>query len=229
MLQGGREEYALKNVRVWFKKEGTARYISHLDLNRSMLRIIHRAKLPIWYTEGFNQHAFITFALPLSLGFGGMRESMDFKLLDDEMPFEEIKNRLNKCLPQGIVVYDVTEPQMKPGRISYALFNMKLSCPGMSASKLEETVKKLFSMDEIMMDKKSKAGIKEVDLKENICKYDISAKDNCVDINIILPAGSTNNVNPTLITDALKKYFGVEVDYDIVRLDIYNENVESFK
>lgn len=219
----------LRNVRVWFKKEGTARYISHLDLNRSMLRIIHRAKLPIWYTEGFNQHAFITFALPLSLGFAGMRESMDFKLLDDEMPFEEVKDRLNKCLPQGIVVYDVTEPQMKPGRISYALFNIKLSSPDMSASQLEETVKQLFSMDEIMMDKKSKAGIKEVDLKENICRYDISTIDNCVNINIILPAGSTNNVNPTLITDALKKYFDVEVDYDIVRLDIYNENVESFK
>lgn len=219
----------MKNVRVWFKKEGTARYISHLDLNRSMLRIIHRAKLPIWYTEGFNQHAFITFALPLSLGFGGMRESMDFKLLDDEMPFDEVKDRLNKCLPQGIVVYDVTEPQMKPGRISYALFNMKLSCPDMPALQLEETVKKLFSMDEIMMDKKSKAGIKEVDLKENICKYDIDTKENCVDINIILPAGSANNVNPTLIIDALKKYFDVEVDYDIVRLDIYNENVESFR
>ena len=73
----------MRNVRVWFKKEGTAKYISHLDLNRNMLRIIHMAKLPIWYTEGFNPHPFITFALPLSLGFSGLRESMDFKLLDD--------------------------------------------------------------------------------------------------------------------------------------------------
>lgn len=219
----------LKNVRAWFKKEGTARYISHLDLNRNMLRVIHMSKLPIWYTEGFNPHPFITFALPLSLGYSGLRESMDFKLLDDDMSFDEVKARLNKCLPHGIVVYDVTEQIMKPSRISYALFNMQLSCEQITADELFKAVTDLFAMDEIMMDKKSKAGIKEVDLKENICKYDIKLTDNRVDINVILPAGSTTNVNPKLLVDALQKYFNIDAFYEITRVDIYNENVESFR
>ena len=47
-----------KDVRVWFSKTGTARYISHLDLNRCMSRAFHKAKLPLWYTEGFNPHVF---------------------------------------------------------------------------------------------------------------------------------------------------------------------------
>lgn len=219
----------MRNVRAWFKKEGTAKYISHLDLNRNMLRVIHMSKLPIWYTEGFNPHPFITFALPLSLGYSGLRESMDFKLLDDEMPFDEVKVRLNKCLPHGIVVYDVTEQIMKPSRISYALFNMKLSNELITTAELFEAVNGLFKMDEIMMDKKSKAGIKQVDLKENICKYDIELKDDCVTVSVILPAGSTTNVNPKLLVDALQKYFNIEAYYDITRVDIYNENVESFR
>ena len=42
-----------------------------------MSRAFHKAKLPLWYTEGFNPHVFLTFAAPLSLGFEGRRESMD--------------------------------------------------------------------------------------------------------------------------------------------------------
>ena len=61
----------MKSTRIWFHKFGTAKYISHLDLNRCVARAFHKAKLPMWYTEGFNPHAFVTFALPLSLGVEG--------------------------------------------------------------------------------------------------------------------------------------------------------------
>ena len=53
-----------KDVRVWFSKTGTARYISHLDLNRCMSRAFHKAKLPLWYTEGFNPVSYTHLTLP---------------------------------------------------------------------------------------------------------------------------------------------------------------------
>ena len=67
-------------VRIFFSKSGRARYISHLDLNRTMTRAVRRAGLPIWYTEGFSRHPYLTFAAPLSLGFEGERETMDLRL-----------------------------------------------------------------------------------------------------------------------------------------------------
>ena len=82
--------YALKSVRIWFKKDYECRYISHLDLNRCMLRALHKSKLPVWHTEGFNPHPFATFPLPLSLGFRGVNECMDVKLEDDNYSFKEI-------------------------------------------------------------------------------------------------------------------------------------------
>lgn len=42
----------MKTVRIWFQKRGAARYISHLDLTHCMARAIHRAKIPLWYTQG---------------------------------------------------------------------------------------------------------------------------------------------------------------------------------
>ena len=101
------EVFVLKPVRIWFTKDNECKYISHLDLNRVVMRALHKSKLNIWHTEGFNPHPFVTFALPLSLGFKGVKETMDIKLLDDYNK-EEIISALNNCLPSGIMVY---EPQ----------------------------------------------------------------------------------------------------------------------
>ena len=92
----------MKNVRVWFKKDDECRYISHLDLNRVMIRAIQKSGLPVWRTEGFNVHPYITFSLPLSLGFRGERESMDMRILDDNFNRETMKEDLNNCLPHGL-------------------------------------------------------------------------------------------------------------------------------
>ena len=76
-------------IRLVFSKTGKARYISHLDLNRAMIRAVRRARLPVWYTEGFNRHPYVTFAAPLSLGYEGMHETMDLRL-EGEMPMGEL-------------------------------------------------------------------------------------------------------------------------------------------
>ena len=105
-------------VRVWFTKTGRAKYISHLDLNRCMTRAVQHAKIPLWYTEGFNPHPFLTFALPLSLGIDGVRESMDLRLVE-EISKEELIRTVNEGLPEDIRLFDVTAPTMKPGKIAY--------------------------------------------------------------------------------------------------------------
>lgn len=55
-------------LRFRFKKQGSLQFISHLDLVRTMHKVIVRAKLPLWYTEGFNPKPKMIFAAPLSIG-----------------------------------------------------------------------------------------------------------------------------------------------------------------
>lgn len=106
-----------ETVRVVFSKTGRAKYISHLDLNRTMIRAFRRAGLPIWYTEGFNRHPYVTFAAPLSLGYEGERETMDLRLKED-MDMGELVRRLDAVMPEGLHVYDAAKAVMKPGRWS---------------------------------------------------------------------------------------------------------------
>lgn len=218
----------MKNVRIWFKKDKECKYISHLDLNRCMLRALHKSKIPIWHTEGFNPHPFVTFALPLSLGFEGEKETMDIRLLDEDFPMNEIISRLNACLPDGIRTYYVAEPVMKPGSITYALFQMQIHSEETDPDTLLSVFKKMFSMDTILMEKKTKKGFKEIDLKESFGKYSLSRQIGGVELNILLPAGSTNNVNPGLILDAVKAYYHVETKANIVRKEVYNDKMEAF-
>ncbi len=51
----------MREVRLRFSKTGRLKYISHLDINRAMSRALKRAQIPLWYTEGFNPHPYITF------------------------------------------------------------------------------------------------------------------------------------------------------------------------
>ena len=62
-------------ARMKFVKEGRAKYISHLDLMHAMQRSMARCQMPLWFTEDFNQHAYVSVALPLSTGYSGECET----------------------------------------------------------------------------------------------------------------------------------------------------------
>ncbi len=219
----------MKTVRIWFKKVGTARYISHLDLNRCMSRAIHKAKIPLWYTQGFNPHAFVTFALPLSLGISGERESMDIKLDGDEITREELIERLNSALPDDIPIFDATEPVMKPGQIGSASYIMLLDTESMDARQAAEAIRQLFSADEVIVPKHTKSGWIDFNIKPYLNQTVVTANNSEMEIRTMLPAGSTINVNPALLNEAIKKYLELDFYADIRRTNIYDTNSKIFE
>ena len=139
----------MKTVRVWFEKKDTARYISHLDLNRCMSRAFHKTKLPLWYTQGFHPHVFLTITMPLSLGMIGLRESMDIRLTE-EMAGEEIIRRLNTALPLDIHVFDVTEPVMKAKDVAWASYEIVYRPENCTPQEALAKLQELLSREEIL-------------------------------------------------------------------------------
>ncbi|MEE1061586.1 MAG: TIGR03936 family radical SAM-associated protein [Ruminococcus sp.] len=218
----------MKNVRIWFKKDDECRYISHLDLNRCVLRALHKSKIPVWHTEGFNPHPFATFPLPLSLGFRGINECMDIRLVD-EISNEKLIADFNACMPAGVRAFAVTEPVMKAGKIAYARFNIKISSDELNSRKVYEALTSLLSSDEIMIEKRTKSGIKTVDLKKSIKTYELKEMFDFAELDIVLSAGSTDNANPNLIITALEKQTEKSFYADITRIDLYNSDMELFR
>ncbi|MDD5953108.1 MAG: TIGR03936 family radical SAM-associated protein [Oscillospiraceae bacterium] len=214
-------------MRVWFTKTGRAKYISHLDLNRCMTRAVQRAKIPLWYTEGFNPHPFLTFALPLSLGIDGLRESMDIRLLES-VDKDRMIGEINKGLPKDIRVFDVTVPKKKPGKIAKASYQITILPEDRTASEAEQTLRALLAQEQIIVQKKSKSGIKDVDIKPDLDVRDLQTEGDAVTCTLYLPAGSVRNINPHLLFDALEQFCIVRFYAKIVRTDLFDSDGQVF-
>lgn len=215
-----------KDVRVWFSKTGTARYISHLDLNRCMSRAFHKAKLPLWYTEGFNPHVFLTFAAPLSLGFESRNEAMDIRLIED-IPYPELIEKLNAGLPHDIRVFAITEPEMKANDIANAEYVMRLETTDVKAA-LEE-MKSVLAQPEILVEKHTKKGSKTIDIKPNFESMEFSEDEGELVMTVRLPAGNQGGINPMLFSDAAEKFLNRELLVRVERTKLFDADFREFK
>lgn len=190
----------MREIRIRFQKTGRARYISHLDLTRAMTRAVRRAGLPIWYTEGFNKHPYLTFAAPLSLGFEGLAESMDLRLLED-VPEDEIVRRLNAVLPEGLAAVSAAEPVHKAGELETARYRLAFT------GDLSQMAAFL-AQDAILVEKRTKkGGTKPVDLKPSLAGAVYTpGQDGEGIMEVTLPCGSNETINPALIAAAYNAF-----------------------
>ena len=117
----------MKSVRIFYTKTGRMKFVSHLDMNLLMTRVIRKADIPVWYTEGFNRHIYINYAVPLSLGFEGVYEVMDIRLTEDAFSLEEMLKRLNAAAPEGIEFLRANTPVLPTAAIFFAEYELTLT------------------------------------------------------------------------------------------------------
>lgn len=203
------------NTRAFFSKMGRAKYISHLDLSGVIIRAMKRTKLPIWQTEGYNPRTYVTFMLPLSLGQEGEHEAMDFRMLED-VPADEIRDRLNAALPADIRVTEVTVPKDKNTDITAARYRIESSAD-------PDKLRALCEKEQINIEKRTKKGSAIVDLKQLMTDVELDGNV----LRVTFPAGTTFNINPSLLFEAYAAEYGEKVKrLRIVRTNIYSGNRE---
>ena len=221
----------MREIRLRFSKTGQAKYISHLDTNRVFSRAFARAKLNLWFTQGFNPHPYMSFSLPLSLGVESLCENVDIRILDD-ISNDEVKKRVNDALPLGIRILDVYDDFMDCHEIVYSDYVYKFEF--LDNEKALEKIKEVLQSDTIMAQKKGKQGkrrvLKETDIKQFIEKYSISIRDNQIVLNIRLFAGPDKNLNPSLLFDTIIRL--IDMDYEwksIGRINLLTKDFKEYK
>lgn len=221
----------MREVRLRFSKTGQAKYISHLDTNRVFSRALARAKINLWYTQGFNPRPYMSFSLPLSLGVESYCENVDLRILDD-LTDEEIKDRMNNALPLGIRIVDVYEDFMDCHDIVYSDYVYKFEFKDNETAL--EKINAVLESNEILAQKKAKQGkrriLKETDIKQFIVKYNASIRDNNIVLNIRLLAGPDKNLNPTLLFDTIIRL--IDMDYEwksIGRISLLTKDFKEYK
>lgn len=216
------------DYRVVYEKCGRAKYISHLDLMRMMQRAIKRSKLPVWYTQGFNPHIYIMFPINLSLGFESRVEVMDFALIED-LPFEEVRERLDAQMPEGMKIVSCARPVHQHTEIAAAQYRIKF-CADKSSEKCLLLFGKFLENEKIEIEKRTKKKtVNMVDIRPHINAEKAECDGKYVYITLTLPAGGSFNLNANVVMDTFFGMYDITADeLCIERTKIMVENGESF-
>lgn len=188
-------------VRMRFSKTGRAKYISHLDLIRCFQRAVCRAELPATYSGGFHPHMQTSFAATLSLGFTSEAEIMELGLTE-EILYDEVMQRLNAVLPTNIRILKAGAPRDSFKDLAYATYIVRVFCDCDKPEELHRSFDKFLTQPEILVQKKTKKGAKEINLKPMLEVYTVREESEGFVIELCLPAGSVANLNPMLVLEA---------------------------
>jgi len=221
------------NLRIKFKKVGNLQYISHLDLVRTMHKIIVRAGLPLWYTEGFNPKPKMVFAAPLSIGTESYAEYMDLRL-SEKIDTNEAIRVLNDNLTDELVVLDAYYPETKLTEMKWLAYTVTVDTVGAS-EELVARCNSALAAPEMKVCKKAKLGGAEIDIKPLIKSALATLSDGVIKIECILSADASAFLNPEYLVKYLQGSVGIlssenllSEEYSIVRTKALRGDMTPF-
>lgn len=188
-----------------YRKVGTSKFISHVDLLKHMSRIIRRAEIPVKYSQGFNPHALIFFSSPSVLGVGSVAEYVS---IDTDMTADEVLSRYNSSVPDTLkaeraFVFDKNPNIQGLNVCADYVFDTPYFAPDFSDG-LNITYMK-----------------KDVETTEDISKKIYGAFDADGKLGLKLASGNVN-LRPDRLVPALNEKFGLDVKItDVVKTKQY--------
>ena len=216
--------------RALFEKLGNARFISHLDLMRLFQRAFKRAGLPLTHTQGFNPRPSVSIALPLSLGAESHCELLDFDL-EQPVPLEDIRDRLSAALIDGIRVREVYDNGAKIKYLSLLQSRLILEYDNGIPEGGEEAIRKLFTREELILEKKNRNGVTQQNIIPMIRQLEISRISEGELALDLLHCCQNPSLNPMQLGAAIEKYLP-ELAPDYIRVcreEIYTEEKTVFR
>jgi radical SAM-linked protein len=206
MPQNQKLKYRLK-----FIKTGNVRFIGHLDLMSLFNMAIKRADIPIAYSEGFNPHQLLSFALPLSLGYHSNAEYLDLSLTE-AYDCKELVTSLNNTMPDGIKItiaaHMPDSSKSAASIISACAYTVILP----SEFKIPSSAAKDFiAQKEIVISKKTKKSLADVDIMPDILDFSTQSSGEFIEeIHMRISAGPERSIRADSVVKALFAFAEIE-------------------
>lgn len=188
-----------------YQISGPARFISHLDIIRTLGRALRRAGLSIAYSQGFHPLPRLSLGPPLPLGIESTAEYADL-VFTEAYPGEEIKSRLNTSLPLGLEVTEVKAVKEKVRSLTSAInqldyeYLIKIPISKGSAGdedSLTKCLQELWGREELLATKMKKGVEKVVDIRALWKGYHLSnVKEGLYRLKLEVEYGPAGTIRP---------------------------------
>jgi len=217
-------------IRIKFRKQGSMKFVGHLDMMRYFQKAMRRADVKIRYSEGFSPHQIMSFAAPLGVGITSNGEYLDIEANEDDL--KSMTDRLNQVMVEGIEVLSCRKLQDSSKNamsiVCAADYTLEFR-EGYQPKDLDEFFEKLldfYAQEQIVITKKTKKGQKEMDLKPLIYQL----RRNGEGIFMQVSTGSTDNIKPELVMEAFyqaKQWEYPRFTFQIQREEVYGQDSEE--
>jgi len=212
-----------------FSKESEIKFVGHLDLMRTIQRMMKRSGLLVVYSKGFNPHINLSLAQPLAVGIYSSGDYLDAPF-EEEIPELKVKEALNNSAPPGIKIFEVVkikdEDNMRifksMAEVDAAKYKIRIKYKDTGI--LSKEMEALLNNKEWNIVKKSKSKEKEVDIKTMIRSIDYRTVENILIIEAIVSCGSRENLSAELLSMYIKSNtsnFDSSAFVDIQRKEMY--------
>jgi radical SAM-linked protein len=177
---------AVQHLVVRYAKRGKMRFASHRDVARVFERGVRRAGLPIAYSAGFTPHPRISYAGGAPTGVASEAEYLSLALTSRQAA-TQVRERLNKTLPDGIDVIDVTEREgglgglVSPGAggsegsspRDNTASEWRVVLPGVEPAAAEQAVAGFLALSEAPVERLTDKGVRRLDARAAVVTLDV--------------------------------------------------------
>ncbi len=188
-IEGGAEtgfEKQKKRFRLFFSKTGSARYLSHLELIRLLIRSLRRTGLDIVYSEGYHPMPKLSFPCALPVGTESLCETADIEMYAP-VSSEILREKLDSQLPEDIRISDVQEVTGRSKSVVIKESHYNINLTGLEINR--QDLDSFTGADNYEITKKTKKGSRKIDARK-LVKNIAFCSDGNIDLKIINGNGS---------------------------------------
>ena len=210
--------------RLLFEKTGDAVYISHLDLMRIFQRVFRRA-------QGFSPRAYVSIAMPLSVGASSRCEILDFEVEDGSVDLATLPEKLNRTMPEGVRVLKAYESDRKIKHLKYLRAAVRLEYDGGVPDGAQAAIAALFSEEHVLVHKRTKRGETDLDIRPLITRLELRrVSEQELELECVVTAMDPA-LNPQLLATAIETHLpAMKPDFSVVhRVEVFDAEMQPFR
>jgi radical SAM-linked protein len=210
----GNQAPIVQRIRIRYAKRGPLRFTSHRDFARAFERAVHRAGIPIAYSQGFSPHPKVSYASAAPTGAASEGEYLEIGLQARIDP-DELVRRLDAALSPGLDVLDAVEagPGSLADRIDASHWRIEL--PGVSSEDLRHAVMAFEAAEEVPVQRLTKQGMRSFDARGPVARIgavEPPSRDGdvpCAILDVVIRQ-VTPSVRPDDVLSGLRVVVGLE-------------------
>ena len=208
-------------VRIQYRKGRPARFTSHLDTIRILMRGFRRANVQIVMSQGYHARPKISSGPPLALGFMSRVEYIDVEIV--RRPGRNFVRLLNRSLPHGLKVIRFKEVfgyvESLNNSINLSTYRIRVEGP-LTEDKIKEFIDDFMKKNSYRITRKKGRASKEVDIRPYVLEMYIKNGD--IFLTTRLDPQGTARVDEVL--KALFNYYWEFMRFEICRTGLFIES-----